>query len=150
MFIIVVYPNQVHNTHLKVICHGKSDDHVKVYCPSFLSYQQRRVGSHSCFHITDYSLSYSDLRVLSLGLKFTPSPPNVDRLNLKESLRRFGRNSRLRDNLAESDSPVDSDTIKFRKKTTYSPPPNRDEALDMILSVVDSEQMNPPEQKKHS
>ena len=32
---------------------------------------------------TDYSLSHSELRVLSMGLEFTPNPPNVDRLNLK-------------------------------------------------------------------
>ena len=40
---------------------------------------------------------YAYLRVLSLGLKFTPNPPHVDRLNLKESLHRFDRNLRLRE-----------------------------------------------------
>ena len=70
---------------------------------------------YTVINLSDYSLSYSDLRVLSLGLKFTPNPPHVDRLNLKESLRRFDRNLRLREYFADSDSPVDSDTIKFRK-----------------------------------
>ena len=31
--------------------------------------------------------------------------------------------------------------------TTWTPPPNRDNALDMFLSVVDSELMTAPEQK---
>ena len=96
----------------------------------------------------DYSLSYSDLRVLSLDQKFTPNPPHVDRLNLKESLRRFDRNLRLREYFTDSDSPVDSDTINFRKKTTWMPPPKAlDKALDMFISVVQSELMNAPEQK---
>ena len=51
---------------------------------------------YTVINLSDYSLSYSDLRVLSLGLKFTPNPPHVDRLSLKESLRRFDRNIRLR------------------------------------------------------
>ena len=105
---------------------------------------------YTVINLSDYSLSYYDLRVLSLGLKFTPNPPHVDRLNLKESLRRFVRNLRLREYFADSDSPVDSDTIKFRKKATWTPPPNRDKALDMFISVVESEPMNAPEQKKHS
>ena len=90
------------------------------------------------------------MRVLSLGLKFTPNPPHVDCLNLKESLRRFGRNLRLIEYFPDSDSPVDSDTIKFRKETNWTPPPNRDKALDMFISVVESELMNAPEQKKQT
>ena len=75
---------------------------------------------YTVINLSDYSLSYYELRVLSLGLKFTPNPPHVDRLNRKESLRRFDRNLRLREYFADSDSPVDSDTIKFRKKTTWT------------------------------
>ena len=48
---------------------------------------------------------------------------------------------------AHSDSLVDSDTIKFRKKTTWTPPSNRDISLDMFISVFESEVMNAPEQK---
>ena len=53
----------------------------------------------------------------------------------------------MREYFADSDSPVDSDTIKFRKKTTWTRSPNRDKALDMFISVVELELMNAPEQK---
>ena len=102
---------------------------------------------YTVINISHYFLSYSDLRVLSLGLRFTPNPPHADRLNFKESLRRFDRNLRLREYFADSDSPVDSDTIKFHKMTTWTPPPNRDNALDIFISVVESELTNAPEQK---
>ena len=82
-----------------------------------------------------------------MGVKFTPNPPHVDRLNVEESFRRFDRNLRLREYFADSDSPVDSDTVKYRKKTTWTTPHNRDKALDMFLSVVDSELTNAPEKK---
>ena len=86
---------------------------------------------YAVINISDYSLSYSKLCVLSMGLKFTPNPLFVDRLNLKESLRRFDRNLRLMENLADSNSPVDSEAMKFRKKIIWTPPPNRDKALDV-------------------
>ena len=73
-----------------------------------------------------YSLSYYELRVLSMALKFTPNPPNVDRLYLKVCLRPLVRNIRMREYFTDSDSPVDFDTIKLRKKTTWTPPHNRD------------------------
>ena len=82
-----------------------------------------------------------------MGLKFTHNPPHFDRLNLKESLRRFDSSLRLREYLADSDSPFDYDTTNFRKKTTWTPSTNRDRALDMFPSVVDSELMNAQEQK---
>ena len=73
-------------------------------------------GLYAVINLSDYSLSYSDLRVLSLGLKFSPNPPHVDRLILKGSLCRFNRNLRLREYLADHVSPFDSDIITFRKK----------------------------------
>ena len=102
---------------------------------------------------SDYYLSNSDLRIFSMGLRFTPNPPHVDRLSHKECLRRLDRSLRLREYFADSDFhadsdyPVDSDTIKFRKRTTWTPPSNCDKVLDMLRSVVDSEMVNAPEQK---
>ena len=81
-------------------------------------------------------------------MNFTPNPPNVDRLSLKESLRRFDCSLRLREYLADSDSPVVSDTINFRKKTTWTPPPNRDNALDMFRCRVGTDECS--RAKKHS
>ena len=112
---------------------------------------KRRVDElNIVINLSDYSISYSDLRVSSLGQRCTPSPPHVGRLSLKESLRRFDRKLRWREYFADSDSPVDSDTIKFRKETTWTPHLIRDKALDMFIFVVESELMNAPEQKKHS
>ena len=102
---------------------------------------------YTFINLSDYSLSYSDLRVLSLVLRLSPNSPLVDRLSLKESLRRFDHNLRLKEYLTDSDSLVDSDTIKFSKKTTWTPPPNREKALDMFISVVESELVNAHEQK---
>ena len=102
---------------------------------------------YEVINLSDYSLSYADLRVLSMGLRFTPNPLHVDRLSLKESLRRFDRNLRLIEYFADSDSPVDSDTTEFRKWTTCTPPSNCDEALDMLFSVIVSELVNAAEDK---
>ena len=68
---------QVHSGYI-----GRTTDPIKLGDDEF----------YAVINISDYSPSYSDLRVLSLGLVFTQNPPHVDRLSLKESLRRFDRN----------------------------------------------------------
>ena len=44
---------------------------------------------------SDYPLTVPQLRVLSMGLKFTPLPHSVDRLSLRESIAKFERSWRL-------------------------------------------------------
>ena len=57
----------------------------------------RDVEFYAMINLSNYSLSYSGLRVLSMDLRFTPNPPHVNRLILRKSLRRFDRNLRLRE-----------------------------------------------------
>ena len=66
---------------------------------------------YTVINFSDFFLPYSDVCVLSMGLRCTPNPPHIDRLNLKESLRRFYRNLRLMEYFALYDYSVDSDTI---------------------------------------
>ena len=51
MFIIVVYMNHVYKyTPGRNLCYGRLDDHIKVYCPFYYSFQRHRVGSHFYVH----------------------------------------------------------------------------------------------------
>ena len=49
----------------------------------------------SVINLSDNPLTVPQLRVLSRGLKFTPSPHSVDRLSLRESIAKFERSLRL-------------------------------------------------------
>jgi hypothetical protein len=43
----------------------------------------------SVVNLSEVNFSDAELRVLSKGLKFTPLPPTVDRLQLRESIQHF-------------------------------------------------------------
>ena len=46
-------------------------------------------------NLSNLQLSEDKLRLLSKGLNFTPLPPRLDRLSLRESIATFERNLRL-------------------------------------------------------
>ncbi|KAJ8032026.1 hypothetical protein HOLleu_25430 [Holothuria leucospilota] len=80
-------------------------------------------------------------------------PPCVDRLSLRESISTFERNLRLAEFFysdGESDEAFDNSVAKFREKSSWSPPPNRDKFLDAYVSVITNEIMNAPEQRAFS
>jgi hypothetical protein len=91
------------------------------------------------------------LKLLSKGLKFTPLPPALNRLNLKESINNFARSLRLSEYFhgRDVDDNLESPPIpnKFRKKSSWNPPPNRDKFLDVYITLVEKEIMSSPEQK---
>lgn len=90
---------------------------------------------------------------LSKGLNFTPMPPVwIAFLS--------GRVSQLLNGIWgfqnsftvmwESDKAFDNSFAKFREKSTWSPPPNRDKFLDAYVSVITNEIKNAPEQRAFS
>ncbi|KAJ8032580.1 hypothetical protein HOLleu_26140 [Holothuria leucospilota] len=80
-------------------------------------------------------------------------PPCLDRLSLRESIATFERNLRLAEFFysdGDSDKAFDNSVAKFREKSTWSPPPNRDKFPDAYISVITDEIMNAPEQRAFS
>ena len=104
-------------------------------------------------NLTDRDLTDPELRLLSKGLNFTPLPPNVDRLSLRQSVADFERNLRLAEFFhCDSDSAsnfVPKD-LKFREKSTWTPPANRDKHLDSYISVITSKIMSASENRAFS
>ncbi|KAJ8031266.1 Deleted in malignant brain tumors 1 protein [Holothuria leucospilota] len=113
--------------------------------------QLRQDEFASVINLSECSLSKPQLRVLSKGLNFTPLPSSVDRFSLRESVANFERSLRLteffHDSKETDNSDYDSKLIKFRAKSTWTPPANRDKYLDSFISVVTSEIMSAPERK---
>ena len=101
-------------------------------------------------NLSSVSLSTPQLQLLSKGLNFTPLPPSVDRLSLRESIVKFERNLRLVEFFHGADnSSYDPKLNKFRAKSSWTPPANRDKYLDTFVGLITSEIMNAPEQKAY-
>ncbi|KAJ8037466.1 hypothetical protein HOLleu_18283 [Holothuria leucospilota] len=115
------------------------------------SIQLRQDEFASVINLSDCSLTKPQLCVLSKGLNFSPLPSSVDRLSLRESIANFERSLRLTEFFHDSKSIDNSDfdpkLIKFRAKSSWTPPANRDKYLDSFISVVTSEIMRAPEHR---
>ncbi|KAJ8040149.1 hypothetical protein HOLleu_14366 [Holothuria leucospilota] len=98
----------------------------------------------SVFNLSSKRLSVSHLKLLSKGLKFAPVPPHVDRLAFRESSECFARSLRLAKFFHGSASDTEDKDIRFRKKSSWTPPTNRDKHFDAFIDVVKKEIMEAP------
>ena len=109
----------------------------------------------SVINLSDYSLNQTDLRLLSKGLTFTPTPDVANIGEIKSDLDRFLRKIRLRlyfseeiseDEPSSSSSPTQTqvsefeDTLirKFRNKSNWSPK-NQDAQVETYIRTVITE-----------
>ena len=95
-------------------------------------------------NLSEVELSQDELSVLSKGLKFAPQPPRVNRFQLKQDLEAFGRRMRLQELFSDQeasneDYDPDLEKNRFKKKSTWKPPKNRDPALEAYLRAVESD-----------
>ncbi|PFX23613.1 hypothetical protein AWC38_SpisGene11822 [Stylophora pistillata] len=85
------------------------------------------------------TLSEQELRILSKGLKFFPTPTNVNKTELITDIKQWGRRMRLREyfgNDDNSNTELDDD-ITYKKPSSWTPSPGRDLALDCYLNGVE-------------
>lgn len=91
-------------------------------------------------NLSEVNLSQGEINLLSRGLKFAPIPPRVNRFELKKDLEAFARRLRLKEFFYNSDEEEDEfnpNQHRFKEKSTWNPPRNRDPALETYLSAVE-------------
>ena len=104
---------------------------------------------YSVVNLSNYTLDIKDLQVLGKGLKFCPTPANVDHGNLKESIDKFFRWCALRlffttheeineDSLNEHDTPLPFSHKELRLPSKFTPtmPSNLEHIYYLIVDEV--------------
>ena len=81
-------------------------------------------------------LTKAEISLLSKGLKFVPTPNNLNRAVLKEELESFGRRLRLMWHYRNEEGGGEINI--FRKKSTFNPK-GKDAAIEMYLSRLEEE-----------
>ena len=116
--------------------------------PNMDPVQLRGDGFKAVVNLSSRILSDTELGVLSKGLSFCPVPNKVDILKLKQELKDFERNIRLREYYYDPSTeqpPVteQSESIcnskLFKPKSTFTPKANRNKELDTYLSTLTNE-----------
>ena len=90
-------------------------------------------------NLSNYQLNEEEIKVLVKGLKFIPSPRNINETEVLADINKFSRQMRLKEYLHDINKATDSDASntnehdyekrEFRKPSTFTPKPNREPAL---------------------
>lgn len=75
-------------------------------------------------------------------MKFAPITPRINRFELKTDLEAFNRRLRLKEffyDSDESEEEYDPKQHRFKKKSTWNPPKNREPALEAYVKAVEND-----------
>ena len=99
-------------------------------------------------NLSNYQLTDDEIKVLARGLKFIPSPRNINKTEVLVDIKKFGRRMRLKEFFHERNNSTESETSDtneddyetgaFRKSSTFTPKPNREPALDLYLKHLEN------------
>ena len=101
--------------------------------------------SYTVINLSSSSITDAEHKLLSKGLNFCPTPPQVNQVVLSQDLTEYYRRIRLSEFFFDS-APYDQEP--FRVKSTWVPPKNRVPALETYVQAV-SAQINNPEHFLH-
>lgn len=104
---------------------------------------ERRSGkfvSNNVINLSGRVLTDNEISVLSKGLKFSPTPKELDRSQLKQDLEAFGRRLRLKWHFRDEES-ADFSSNAFRVPSKFKPP-HEDAAIEIYLSVLEEKLMS--------
>jgi hypothetical protein len=102
-------------------------------------------ASSTVVNLSSSTLSDAEHNLLSRGLKFCPTPPDVNQVELSQDLTQYYRRIRLREFFLDAPPSVPE---PFREKSTWVPPKNRVPSLETYVQVV-STQVNTSERLSH-
>ena len=94
--------------------------------------------SDNVFNLSNKSFTDHEIKLLSRGLGFVPTPEKIDRGQLKQDLEKFGRNLRLKISYLGQPAPLFLETPAFRPPSNWMPL-IRDTQLELYLSDIEDE-----------
>ena len=94
-------------------------------------------------NLSTVDLSEAEVKLLTKGLSFCPTPQKVDWIELKADLEDFSRRLRLKEYFhgRESSNYV-SDPNTFKKKNSWTPNKDRDLGLELFIQLLKSDILN--------
>ena len=114
--------------------------------------ENRDTAKTGVVNVSDKTLTSAEESLLSKGIKFCPTPLYLDKLALQRDLDAFKRRLRLFEffNAGSENEEKNSETPRFRNKSTWTPREGRDSFLDCFLDAIqkDVDEFQPPKYVK--
>ena len=96
--------------------------------------------NNSVINFSTSTISHDETQLLAKGLKFCPMPQQIDWNVVRADINDFSRRIRLLEYF--HDFPSQTDYNPFHSKSTWTPPPHRDKALDAFISAIEHDILN--------
>ena len=98
------------------------------------------IGVNTVVNLSSSQLSTAETSLLSKGLTFCPLPPRLDTFQLKKDFIHFTRRLRLKEYSrdTEDDSEEDEAYKPLRRTSVWTPPINRDTALETYIKAIEN------------
>ena len=92
--------------------------------------------------LSNVQLSPAEMKLLSRGLTFAPTPQSINWSVVQADINDFARRLRLKEFFHnEDDITTDTDTHPFRCKGSWTPPHGREAALEAFINAVEQDLM---------
>ena len=99
--------------------------------------------SNYVVNLSSVDLSEAEIKLLSKGLSFCPTPRKVDWIELKADVEDFSRRLRLKEYFhGRESSQYISDPNPFKKKSTWTPNKDRDLGLELFIQLLKNDILN--------
>ena len=99
-----------------------------------------QLDTNAVINLSTVTLTHDETQLLARGLSFCPAPRNTDWTEVRADFNEFSRRMRLLEYF--HDHPPQTNPNPFRPKSTWTPPPCRDAALDTFLDAVEHDLLN--------
>ena len=98
-------------------------------------------GLNTVVNLSSRELTEGEVALLSKGLKFCPTPSDLDRYNLRKDINDFIRRIRLKEYFFQGDNVGGdfSDFPAFRNRSTWGPDRGREIAIEAYAQAVEEE-----------
>ena len=96
-------------------------------------------------NLSSVNLNETEIKLLSKGLSFCPTPHKIDWIELKTDLSDFARRLRLKEYFYGRESSEyynPEDDNPFKRKSTWTPDKNREPALDLFIHLITKDILN--------
>ena len=96
-------------------------------------------------NLSSVNLNKTEIKLLSKGLSFCPTPHKIDWIELKTDLSDFARRLRLKEYFHGKESSEyynPEDDNQFKRKSTWTPDKNREPALDLFIHLITKDILN--------
>ena len=101
-----------------------------------------QLDTNSVINLSSCTLSPDETQLLARGLTFCPTPRQIDWNEVRADINDFTRRMRLLEYF--HDFPSQSDPNPFHIKSSWTPAPHRDPALDTFIDAVEHDILNLP------